>query len=231
MPTTTRAAGAALRRSGGDPRQSCDPSDATSSSSARSGRVPSTAGSRPFAAMQHALGTACRARSGTTSRRPAAARGSSTSRRSRSRDLERDHEPSRSPEAHGDHDADLLDACVRGATRHGSTPSLMMALPRRPELGPRTSGAPPLAPQHLRVAGGSSASSPRRRHQRSEPHPVQHALARSQRETDAFPLAHVPGEKRSSLARRKSGCPDSNWGPLRPERSALPGCATPRDRP
>src|SRR4051812_3157568 len=27
-----------------------------------------------------------------------------------------------------------------------------------------------------------------------------------------------------------SGCPDSNWGPLRPERSALPGCATPRAR-
>ena len=27
---------------------------------------------------------------------------------------------------------------------------------------------------------------------------------------------------------RVSGCPDSNWGPLRPERSALPGCATPR---
>ena len=27
-----------------------------------------------------------------------------------------------------------------------------------------------------------------------------------------------------------SGCPDSNWGPLRPERSALPGCATPRER-
>src|SRR5205814_6461814 len=27
-----------------------------------------------------------------------------------------------------------------------------------------------------------------------------------------------------------SGCPDSNWGPLRPERSALPGGATPRDR-
>ena len=27
-----------------------------------------------------------------------------------------------------------------------------------------------------------------------------------------------------------SGCPDSNWGPLRPERSALPGCATPRKR-
>ena len=26
----------------------------------------------------------------------------------------------------------------------------------------------------------------------------------------------------------QSGCPDSNWGPLRPERSALPGCATPR---
>src|SRR2546421_4555996 len=27
-----------------------------------------------------------------------------------------------------------------------------------------------------------------------------------------------------------SGCPDLNWGPLRPERSALPGCATPRER-
>ena len=26
----------------------------------------------------------------------------------------------------------------------------------------------------------------------------------------------------------ESGCPDLNWGPLRPERSALPGCATPR---
>ena len=26
-----------------------------------------------------------------------------------------------------------------------------------------------------------------------------------------------------------SGCPDLNWGPLRPERSALPGCATPRN--
>jgi hypothetical protein len=25
-----------------------------------------------------------------------------------------------------------------------------------------------------------------------------------------------------------SGCPDLNWGPLRPERSALPGCATAR---
>ena len=28
--------------------------------------------------------------------------------------------------------------------------------------------------------------------------------------------------------RALSGCPDLNWGPLRPERSALPGCATPR---
>src|SRR4029453_8069170 len=28
--------------------------------------------------------------------------------------------------------------------------------------------------------------------------------------------------------RERSGCPDLNWGPLRPERSALPGCATPR---
>lgn len=28
--------------------------------------------------------------------------------------------------------------------------------------------------------------------------------------------------------RASSGCPDLNWGPLRPERSALPGCATPR---
>ncbi len=31
-----------------------------------------------------------------------------------------------------------------------------------------------------------------------------------------------------SLSLLPSGCPDSNWGPLRPERSALPGCATPR---
>src|SRR5581483_10745654 len=30
--------------------------------------------------------------------------------------------------------------------------------------------------------------------------------------------------------RAESGCPDLNWGPLRPERSALPGCATPRAR-
>ena len=37
------------------------------------------------------------------------------------------------------------------------------------------------------------------------------------------------GEPR--LPRMQSGCPDSNWGPLRPERSALPGCATPRDGP
>ena len=31
-----------------------------------------------------------------------------------------------------------------------------------------------------------------------------------------------------AFPRALSGCPDSNWGPLRPERSALPGCATPR---
>ena len=30
--------------------------------------------------------------------------------------------------------------------------------------------------------------------------------------------------------RSQSGCPDLNWGPLRPERSALPGCATPREQ-
>ena len=36
------------------------------------------------------------------------------------------------------------------------------------------------------------------------------------------------GPSRFSAAR--SGCPDLNWGPLRPERSALPGCATPRAR-
>src|SRR5215210_2763712 len=34
-----------------------------------------------------------------------------------------------------------------------------------------------------------------------------------------------PGEARLQVP---SGCPDLNWGPLRPERSALPGCATPR---
>ncbi len=33
---------------------------------------------------------------------------------------------------------------------------------------------------------------------------------------------------RHSFACGRSGCPDLNWGPLRPERSALPGCATAR---
>src|SRR5947207_11315896 len=32
----------------------------------------------------------------------------------------------------------------------------------------------------------------------------------------------------TKFPREQSGCPDLNWGPLRPERSALPGCATPR---
>src|SRR5438046_10493848 len=36
----------------------------------------------------------------------------------------------------------------------------------------------------------------------------------------------MPGKR--SGGEGKSGCPDLNWGPLRPERSALPGCATPR---
>ena len=36
------------------------------------------------------------------------------------------------------------------------------------------------------------------------------------------------GDPPGDPALRKSGCPDSNWGYLRPERSALPGCATPR---
>src|SRR5947207_8502369 len=35
----------------------------------------------------------------------------------------------------------------------------------------------------------------------------------------------------TKFPRIQSGCPDSNWGPLRPERSALPGCATPRGGP
>ena len=39
-------------------------------------------------------------------------------------------------------------------------------------------------------------------------------------------LARARGEP--GFPRALSGCPDLNWGPLRPERSALPGCATPR---
>ena len=51
--------------------------------------------------------------------------------------LERDHEPSRiALEAYGEHDAELLDACVP-VYASWIYASLMMALPRRPELGPR----------------------------------------------------------------------------------------------
>ena len=39
-----------------------------------------------------------------------------------------------------------------------------------------------------------------------------------------------PKSRGQRPATHQSGCPDSNWGPLRPERSALPGCATPRER-
>src|SRR5205823_5751347 len=43
------------------------------------------------------------------------------------------------------------------------------------------------------------------------------------------PSRNDAGEPPGSPASyRVSGCPDLNWGPLRPERSALPGCATPR---
>src|SRR5262245_11819132 len=38
----------------------------------------------------------------------------------------------------------------------------------------------------------------------------------------------VPEVVRHTACTEISGCPDLNWGPLRPERSALPGCATPR---
>jgi hypothetical protein len=52
-------------------------------------------------------------------------------------DLERDHEPSRiALEAYGEHDAALLDACVP-VYASWIYASLMMMLPRRPELGPR----------------------------------------------------------------------------------------------
>src|SRR5215208_4117503 len=39
----------------------------------------------------------------------------------------------------------------------------------------------------------------------------------------------MKGRGAANRASRASGCPDLNWGPLRPERSALPGCATPRE--
>src|SRR5436853_3318027 len=46
------------------------------------------------------------------------------------------------------------------------------------------------------------------------------------------PRAHELNENRAPQSEAlRSGCPDSNWGPLRPERSALPGCATPRGGP
>src|SRR3954453_8752971 len=35
---------------------------------------------------------------------------------------------------------------------------------------------------------------------------------------------------RPKIGNSRSGCPDLNWGPLRPERSALPSCATPRNQ-
>jgi len=40
--------------------------------------------------------------------------------------------------------------------------------------------------------------------------------------------ADLAGSAELDVPPRLSGCPDLNWGPLRPERSALPGCATPR---
>ena len=46
-------------------------------------------------------------------------------------------------------------------------------------------------------------------------------------------LGNASGKEVAALCRNRaafqSGCPDLNWGPLRPERSALPGCATPRE--
>src|SRR6185436_3548319 len=45
-----------------------------------------------------------------------------------------------------------------------------------------------------------------------------------------FPRQEGGGSRgKPGFPRAKSGCPDLNWGPLRPERSALPGCATPRE--
>jgi hypothetical protein len=52
-------------------------------------------------------------------------------------DLEQDHEPSRvALESYGDHDEELLEACVP-VYAAWIYASFMMALPRRPELGPR----------------------------------------------------------------------------------------------
>src|SRR5687767_11525004 len=38
------------------------------------------------------------------------------------------------------------------------------------------------------------------------------------------------GASTTIASMRRSGWPDSNWRPQRPERCALPGCATPRPR-
>ena len=60
---------------------------------------------------------------------------------------------------------------------------------------------------------------------------IEHRNARG-READAFRDFRETGIRTRGFRslRNQSGCPDSNWGPLRPERSALPGCATPRAR-
>src|SRR4051794_7273528 len=67
----------------------------------------------------------------------------------------------------------------------------------------------------LRPDCSSSSASVARRNSRSgAPSKLEPTSSRS-----AFRFRSVNG---------KSGCPDLNWGPLRPERSALPDCATAR---
>ena len=94
--------------------------------------------------------TACPGRSGTTSRRRAAGRASSTSPRCALSARVSGDEPSRiALEAYGDHDADLMEQClpVYAAWIYAS---FMVALPRRPELGPLL-GSASLAARRIRL--------------------------------------------------------------------------------
>ena len=55
-----------------------------------------------------------------------------------------------------------------------------------------------------------------------------HLLIGERPDACADAIRRVPRGGTGGSPARRSGCPDLNWGPLRPERSALPGCATPR---
>ena len=91
------------------------------------------------------------------------------------------------------------------------------------------------APASTRRRTRSSSPPPRRRpacpgaRTRGSARP-RAARSRTRRSRPSSPSRESTGVKwgNRGVPPRLSGCPDLNWGPLRPERSALPGCATPR---